>query len=45
MQTDISKLAITIPYFRSMRWIKPIRDPEAPAREEALAQSGGDPVL
>jgi putative MATE family efflux protein len=42
---DVSKLSITIPYFRSMRWIKPIHQPAVPNREEILAQSGGDPVI
>ncbi len=42
---DVSKLALTIPYFRSMRWIKPITEPKPPDREETLVQSGGDPVL
>lgn len=42
---DVSKLALTIPYFRSMRWIKPISEPKPPDREETLAQIGGDPVL
>lgn len=42
---DVSKLAITIPYYRTMRWIKPIQQVEAVDREEALIESGNDPVL
>ena len=42
---DVSKLIITLPHYRSMRWIKPIARPELPAREEALVESGGEPVL
>ncbi len=41
---DISKLVITIPYFRTMRWIKPIEQTESQDREEALIESGADPV-
>jgi len=41
---DISKLVITIPYFRTMRWIKPIEQAESQDREEALIESGADPV-
>jgi len=41
---DISKLIITIPHFRSMRWIKPIQQ-EMPDRQEVLIESGSDPVL
>ncbi len=38
---DISKLVITIPYFRSMRWVKPIAQTPAfeAGREEILLQS------
>ncbi len=42
---DVSKLAITIPYYKTMRWIKPIQQVEAVDREEALIESGNDPVL
>ena len=39
---DVSKLIITIPYFRSMRWVKPIMQQPASTedREEILLQSG-----
>ncbi len=39
---DVSKLAITIPYYRSMRWIKPISDvpPYAGDPQQILLQSG-----
>ncbi len=38
---DVSKLIITIPYFHSMRWIKPIVLPPSaePEREEILLQN------
>ena len=42
---DISKLIITIPYYRTMRWIKPIAQAEPVEREEALIESGGEPTL
>ncbi len=42
---DISKLIITIPYYRTMRWIKPIAQSEPMEREEALIESGGEPTL
>ncbi len=42
---DISKLIITIPYYRSMRWIKPIQQQEPERREEALIESGNETVL
>ena len=42
---DISKLIITIPYYRTMRWIKPIAQAEPIEREEAIIESGGDPTL
>ncbi len=38
---DVSKLAITLPYFRSMRWIKPIRETDTPDLTEAFAADGG----
>lgn len=39
---DVSKLVITIPYFHSMRWIKPIRQQPAAGmdREEIFLQNG-----
>ena len=42
---DISKLIITIPYYRTMRWIKPIAQAEPMEREEAIIESGGEPTL
>lgn len=42
---DVSKLIITIPYYKTMRWIKPIQQTETVDREEALIESGNDPVL
>lgn len=42
---DVSKLAITIPYYRTMRWIKPIQQTDRLDREEALVESGSDPAL
>jgi putative MATE family efflux protein len=42
---DVSKLIITIPYYKTMRWIKPIQQMEMEDREEALIESGNDPVL
>ncbi len=42
---DISKLLITIPYYRTMRWIKPIAQAEPIEREEALIESGDEPTL
>ena len=42
---DVSKLLISIPYYRTMRWIKPITQPELADREEALIESGGEPTL
>ncbi len=42
---DVSKLIISIPYFRTMRWIKPIAQPELADREEAIIESGGEPTL
>ena len=42
---DVSKLAITIPYYRTMRWVKPIQQTDGLDREEALIESGCDPTL
>ena len=42
---DVSKLAITIPYYKTMRWIKPIQQTDGLDREEALIESGSDPTL
>ena len=42
---DVSKLLISIPYYRTMRWIKPITQPELADREEALIENGGEPTL
>ena len=41
---DVSKLLITIPHFRSMRWIKPIPQQAAQSmdREEILLQNGDE---
>lgn len=41
---DVSKLLITIPHFRSMRWIKPIPQQRVPDidREEILLQNGDE---
>lgn len=41
---DISKLLITIPYYRTMRWIKPIAQTELLDREEALIETGAEPI-
>ncbi|MDD4312131.1 MAG: MATE family efflux transporter [Eubacteriales bacterium] len=42
---DISKLIITIPYYRTMRWIKPITQLDPIEREETLIESGDEPTL
>ena len=42
---DISKLIITIPYYRTMRWIKPIEQEKPLDREEALIETGGEPTM
>jgi putative MATE family efflux protein len=42
---DVSKLIISIPYYRTMKWIKPVAMPELIEREEALIESGGEPTL
>ncbi|MEA4914189.1 MAG: MATE family efflux transporter [Christensenella sp.] len=42
---DVSKLIITIPYYRTMRWIKPITQLDPVEREEALIESGEEPTL
>lgn len=42
---DVSKLIITIPYYRTMRWIKPIQQTETEDREEILIESGNNPIL
>ena len=42
---DVSKLIITIPYYRSMRWIKPIVQPQREDREAAIVECGSEPVL
>ena len=42
---DVSKLVISIPYYRTMKWIKPVAQPEPVEREEALIESGGEPTL
>ncbi len=42
---DVSKLLITIPYFRTMRWIKPIEQTELLDREAGLIESGSEPTL
>lgn len=42
---DISKLIITIPYYRTMRWIKPITQLDPVEREETLIESGDEPTL
>ena len=42
---DVSKLVITIPYSRTMRWIKPVTQDDPLQREEALIESGSDPAI
>ena len=42
---DVSKLILTIPYYRTMRWIKPIVQPKLADREAAIIESGGEPTL
>ena len=42
---DLSNPIITIPYYRTMRWIKPIAQAEPIEREEAIIESGGEPTL
>ena len=42
---DVSKLVISIPYYRTMKWIKPVAQPEPVVREEALIESGGEQTL
>lgn len=44
---DISKLIITIPHFRSMRWVKPITQPKPDEmdREEILLQNGDESAI
>ncbi len=42
---DVSKLIITIPYYRSLRWIKPIQQTGSPNREEAIIESGNEPAM
>ena len=42
---DVSKLIITLPYYRSLRWIKPIAQPEISDREGTIIENGGEPVL
>ena len=44
---DVSKLIITIPYFHSMRWIKPIAVQTGAAgdREEILLQNDGESAI
>ncbi len=44
---DISKLIITIPHFRSMRWFKPITQPKPDEmdREEILLQNGDESAI
>ena len=42
---DVSKLVITIPYYRTMRWIKPVTQDDPLQREEALIESGSDPAI
>jgi Na+-driven multidrug efflux pump len=41
---DISKLALTIPYYKSMRWVKPIESAPAPMpdSQEILLQNGDE---
>jgi len=42
---DVSKLIISIPYYRTMKWIKPVTQPEPLEREEVIIESGGEPTL
>jgi len=42
---DVSKLIITIPYYRTMKWIKPIPQAEPMEREESLIESGNEPAI
>lgn len=42
---DISKLSITLPYYKTMRWIKPIQQIQSSDREEALIETGDEPVV
>lgn len=43
---DVSKLIITIPHFRSMRWVKPITQPMVNEdREEILLQNGDESAI
>ena len=42
---DISKLVISIPYYRTMKWIKPVAQEVPLQREEALIENEIDPVL
>lgn len=42
---DVSKLIITIPYYRTMKWIKPIPQTEPMEREESLIESGNEPAM
>jgi len=42
---DVSKLIITIPYYRTMRWIKPVTQEDPLQREETLIESGTDPAI
>ena len=42
---DVSKLLITIPYYRTMKWIKPITQQEQPDAGEAQLLPGADSAL
>ena len=42
---DVSKLIITIPYYRTMKWIKPITQQEQPDADEAQMLPGADSAL
>jgi Na+-driven multidrug efflux pump len=42
---DISKLVISIPYYRTMKWIKPVVQEQLFQREDALIENEIDPVI
>jgi len=42
---DVSKLLISIPYYRTMKWIKPVTQMEPIDREAALVESGSEPTI
>lgn len=42
---DVSKLVLSIPYYRTMKWIKPVTQAAAGDREAALIESGSEPTI